>query len=344
VVATINGGGLKRSTREFGTFTSSLTELKDRLSGNGITHVAMESTGVYRKPVYHVLEPSGIKVRIVNARHVKNVPGHKTDKKDSARLCKLLLAGLLKPGYIPPKEQRDLRDLTRYRKKLVQDIASNKNRIIRILEDCNVKLSSVFSDTSRVTAAKPTDKLCEGKPVTMQDINAVYHKKTEASKEELWEACNGIVGEHHVYLLQTIRTNTRDIETLIEELNQKIKEALSPYENALERLWEIPGLSRKTVEDLIAETGLDMDVFPTEQHLCSRVGVSPGNNESAGKKSGRTTHGNKQRKSILTETEITDSKKLKVDFYRSTAQTVSNPSMKLTSTDKHPRLLPRTRV
>ncbi len=150
VVATINGEGLKRSTREFGTVTSSLTELKDWLLENGITHVAMESTGVYWKPVYHVLEPSGIKVWIVNARHVKNVPGHKTDKKDSAWLCKLLLAGLLKPSYIPPKEPRELRDRTRYRKKLVQDIASNKNRIIRILEDCNVKLSSVLSDTSGV--------------------------------------------------------------------------------------------------------------------------------------------------------------------------------------------------
>jgi adenylosuccinate lyase len=145
------------------------------------------------EPVYHVLEPSGIKVWIVNARHVKYVPGHKTDKKDSAWLCKLLLAGLLKPSYIPPKEQRELRDLTRYRKKLVQDIASNKNRIIRILEDCNVKLSSVLSDTSGVTATKLIDKLCEGKVVTMEDIDAVYHKKIEASKEELWEACNGIV-------------------------------------------------------------------------------------------------------------------------------------------------------
>ena len=284
VVATIDGKGLKRSTREFGTFTSSLTKLKDWLLENGITHVAMESTGVYWKPVYHVLEPSGIKVWIVNARHVKYVPGHKTDKKDSAWLCKLLLAGLLKPSYIPPKEQRELRDLTRYRKKLIQDIASNKNRIIRILEDCNVKLSSVLSDTSGVTGTKLINKLCEGKPITMADIDAVYHKNIEASKEELWEACNGIVEEHHIYLLQTIRENNRHIEKLIDELDQQIKKVLSPYDNALERLREIPGLSRKTVEDLIAEIGLDMSVFPTEKHLCSWVGVSPGNNESAGKK------------------------------------------------------------
>lgn len=136
----------------------------------------------------------------------------------------------------------------------------------------------------------------------MEDIDAVYHKKIEATKEELWEACNGIISDHHIYMLQTIRENNRHIERLINELNQQIKKVLSPYDNALERLREIPGLSRKTVEDLIAEIGLDMNVFPTEHHLASWVGVSPGNNESAGKKkSGRTTHGNKQAKSTLTE-------------------------------------------
>ncbi len=289
-VATIEGNGLKPTTREFGTVTSSLIELKDWLLENRITHVVMESTGVYWKPVYHVLEPSGITVWIVNARHVKNVPGQKTDKKDSAWLCKLLLAGLLKPSYIPGKEQRQLRDLTRYRKKLIQDAASNKNRIIRILEDCNVKLSSVLSNTSGVTATKLIDKLCEGKPVTMEDIESVYHKKIEATKEELWEACNGYVEEHHIYLLQTIRQNTEHLESQILGLNQKIKELLSPYENVLELLRQIPGLSTKTVEDLVAEIGLDMNVFPTEDHLCSWAGVAPGNNESAGKKKADAPH------------------------------------------------------
>jgi transposase len=283
-VATIDGNGIKRTTREYGTVTSSLTELRDWLLENKITHVVMESTGVYWKPVYHILEPSGITVWIVNARHVKNVPGQKTDKKDSAWLCKLLLAGLLKPSYIPSKEQRRLRDLTRYRTKLIQYIASNKNRIIRILEDCNVKLSSVLSDTSGVTATKLIDKLCDGKPITMEDIDAVYHKKIEASKQDIWEACNGVVEEHHVFLLQTIRSNTQHLESQISELNQKIKELLKPYENALELLKQIPGLSTKTVEDLVAEIGLDMNAFPTQDHLCSWAGVSPGNNESAGKK------------------------------------------------------------
>ena len=302
LVATISGEGLNTETREFGTVTRSLTELKDWLLENRVTHVVMESTGVYWKPVYHVLEPSGLTVWIVNARHVKNVPGHKTDKQDSRWLCKLLLAGLLKPSYIPPREQRELRDLTRYRTKLVQDISSNKNRIIRILEDCNVKLSSVLSDTSGVTATRLIDKLCQGKEVTMGDIEEVYHKKIEATKEELFEACNGYITDHHIYLLGTIRGNNRHLESLIRDLDEKIKQALVPYENALERLREIPGLNRKSVEDLIAEIGLDMDVFPNEKHLSSWVGVSPGNNESAGKKkNGRTTHGNKQAKSILSQ-------------------------------------------
>lgn len=284
LVATISGEGLRTETREFGTVTRSLTELKDWLLENRVTHVVMESTGVYWKPVYHALEPSGLTVWIVNARHVKNVPGHKTDKQDSRWLCKLLLAGLLKPSYIPPREQRELRDLTRYRTKLVQDISSNKNRIIRILEDCNVKLSSVLSDTSGVTATRLIDKLCQGKEVTMGDIEEVYHKKIEATKEELFEACNGYITDHHIYLLGTIRGNNRHLESLIRDLDEKIKQALVPYENVLERLREIPGLNRKSVEDLIAEIGLDMDVFPNKKHLSSWVGVSPGNNESAGKK------------------------------------------------------------
>ncbi len=158
VVATIDGDGIRKVTKEFGTFTSSLTELRDWLLEHGITHVAMESTGVYWKPVYHVLESTGMKVLIVNARHIKYVPGHKTDKKDSAWLCKLLLAGLLKPSYIPAQEQRELRDLTRYRKKMIESVAANKNRINRILEDCNVKLSSVLSSTSGVVGTKLIDR------------------------------------------------------------------------------------------------------------------------------------------------------------------------------------------
>lgn len=284
VVATIDGEGIKKQTREFATITSSLKELRDWLLENRITHVAMESTGVFWKPVYNVLEPAGLTVWIVNAAHVKYVPGHKTDKKDSAWLCKLLLAGLLKPSYIPAKEQRELRDLTRYRTKLVQSNASNKNRIIRILEDANIKLSSVLSSTSGVVGTKLVDKICEGKQITMQDIDQVYHKKLGASKDEIFEACQGFVTTHHVYMLQLIRKEIDNTLRTIESLDLRIKEVLSPYDNALELLKKVPGISVKSAEDLVAEIGLDMNVFPTEKHLASWAGMAPGNNESAGKK------------------------------------------------------------
>jgi transposase len=284
VVATIDGKGLQQETREFATFTSSLTKMKEWLLEERITHVAMESTGVYWKPVYQVLESSGIKVWIVNARHIKYVPGHKTDKKDSKLICKLLLAGLLKPSYIPAKEQRELRDLTRYRKKIIQQIASEKNRIVRVLEDCNVKLSCVLSNTNGVVATKLINILCEGKQVTMEDINQVYHKKLQCTKEELYEACNGYITEHNMYLLEFIQQNIATAQTAVEKLNRRIKESLSKYDDVLELLKCIPGLNTKTVEDLIAEIGLDMSVFPSEKHLSSWAGIAPGNNESAGKK------------------------------------------------------------
>ena len=284
VVATIDGVGLKRETREFGTTTSSLKELKEWLVKEQITHVAMESTGVYWKPVYNVLEPSSMTVWIVNARHVKYVPGHKTDKKDSKWLCKLLLAGLLKPSYIPPREQRELRDLTRYRRKMVQDIASCKNRVIRILEDCNVKLSSVLSDTHGVVGTKLIDKMCETGKISMEDIEEIYHGKLKASKEEIYEACEGVVTEHHVFMLQAIKEDMLSCEAIISKVTTRIRKILSPYENVLELLKAVPGLSTKSVEDLVSEIGLDMSVFPTEKHLASWAGVAPGNNESGGKK------------------------------------------------------------
>ena len=188
VVATIDGVGIPKETRSFNTFTSCLTEMKEWLLANGVTHVAMESTGVCWKTVMRVLEEDIPNVWIVNARHIKNVPGHKTDKMDSEWICKLLLAGLLIPSYIPPKEQRQLRDLTRYRNKLIQSIAAEKNRMMRILEDCNIKLSSVVNNTSGVTATALIDMLCEGRKLTLSDIEGIYHKKLATSPQELLEA------------------------------------------------------------------------------------------------------------------------------------------------------------
>lgn len=203
--------------------------------------------------------------------------GHKTDKQDSAWICKLLSTGLLKPSYIPERE------LTRYRNKLIQHVASEKNRTIRILEDCNIKLSSVISHLDGVMATKLIDMLIEKGHATMDDIVCVYYKN-EASPELLYQACEGFIEPHHTDMLQTTRKDVGQTEAIIADLTFRIKVVLSPHENMIEFLQKVPGLSRKTVEDLIAEIGVDMEAFPTEKHLASWAGMCPGNNESAGKK------------------------------------------------------------
>ncbi len=280
VVATVRGEGIKQETRSFKTFTSSLTQLREWLLSLGITHVAMESTGVYWKPIYNVFDGFIPHIWIVNARHIKNVPGHKTDKNDSVWISQLLLAGLLKPSFVPPRQQRELRDLSRYRRKVIQMVSANKNRIIRVLEDGNVKLSTVLSDTGGSTAVKLIDMLCDGKMLTLEDVDAVRHKRCHHTSEEMLEACTGYMSEHKIYMLQQIR-----------ECNKK-----------LEKLCEIPGIQDRVCEDLIAEIGLDMGNFPTSAHLCSWAGMCPGNNESAGKKkSGRTSHGDKHVRTVLVE-------------------------------------------
>ena len=302
VVATVRGEGIQQETREFNTFTSSLTQLRDWLLSLGITHVAMESTGVYWKPIYNVFEGYIPNIWIVNARHIKNVPGHKTDRNDSVWISKLLMAGLLKPSFIPPRQQRELRDLTRYRRKLIQMVSANKNRIIRTLEDGNVKLSSVLSDTSGTTATKLIDMLCDGKVLTIEDVEAIRHKRCHHSSEEMLDACTGYMNEHKIYMLQKIRECNRKLSVEIAELDQHVKSILEPYSEVIERLNEIPGIQDRTCEDLIAEIGLDMGNFPNAAHLCSWAGMCPGNNESAGKKkSSKTNHGDKHVKATLVE-------------------------------------------
>lgn len=302
VVATVRGEGIPQETRSYGTFTSSLTQLREWLVSLGITHVAMESTGVYWKPIYNVFEDFIPNIWIVNARHIKNVPGHKTDKNDSEWICQLLMAGLLKPSFIPPKKQRELRDMTRYRRKLIQTESANKNRIIRILEDGNVKLSSVLSDTSGSTATNLINMLCDGKELTLDDVEAVRDKRCHHTAQDMLEACTGYMNDHKIYMLQLIRGSNKDIRRRITEMDAKIKSFLTPYSEVIERLNEIPGIQNRTCEDLIAEIGIDMSTFPTAAHLCSWAGMCPGNNESAGKKkSGRTNHGDKHVKATLVE-------------------------------------------
>lgn len=302
IVATVGGTGLKSETRTFQSTTRSLTELKEWLLALGVTHVAMESTGVYWKPVMNILEPGGFSIMVVNARHIKYVPGHKTDKKDSAWICKLLRAGLLKGSFVPPRAQRDLRDLTRYRRKLVQQQSAEHNRMIRIFEDANLKLSSVFSNIRGKTCTAVIDAVIAGETDPKKLAEMCTHWRLKSSQEEIALAVEGCFTEHHKFMIRAIRTSIKNIEDEIKHLDDEIDRRMKPLESRIKQLCDIPGMDTTAIRELLAEIGTDMEVFPTAEHLTSWAGLAPGNNESAGKKkSSHTNHGNKATKAIMTE-------------------------------------------
>jgi transposase len=282
IVATIRRDDKTFDTREFSAYTSSLTELRDWCKIEQVTHIAMESTGIYWKPVFNIIE-ADFEVILVNARHVKNVPGHKTDKKDSRWLSKLLLAGLLKGSFIPPQEIRELRDLVRYKRKVTDQASSEKNRIIKILEDANIKLSSVLTNVDGATGTKIINDLIAGK-TDVDDLLHHYHGKMKASKEEVRKALEGRMTKHHQFMLQIIQQSIRDKEALIDALETQIDEAVKAYEVEVDLLQTIPGVGKESAINIISEIGVDMDRFPNEKHLSSWAGMSPGNNESGGKK------------------------------------------------------------
>ena len=300
VVACIMGAGIKKEIRTYRTVTNDLLRLKGWLKDNQITHIAMESTGVYWKPIFNMLEDA-FEVMLVNARHVKNVPGRKTDVKDSEWLCKLLGSGLVRGSFIPPKEIRELRDLTRYKRKLIQAVGSEKQRIEKILEDANIKLSSVASDIFGVSGIRIIEELMKGdlKPEEMAELSK---GRLRRRKEDLKEALMGRMDTHHTFMIRASLEHMKAIGVILSDLEQKIEEILSLHcTEEYELLQTIPPV-KDSASVIIAEIGINMGLFPTEMHLSSWAGMSPGNNESAGKKKpGTTTHGNKCLKSILTE-------------------------------------------
>jgi transposase len=300
IVATVRKSNKDYQTKSFTAFTSSLIELRDWCKTEGVTHIAMESTGIYWKPLFNILEED-FEIILVNARHIKNVPGHKTDKKDSIWISKLLLSGLLKGSFIPPQEIRELRDLVRYKKKKTQFIASEKNRMIKFLEDCNIKLSSVVSDTQGVSATKIINDIIDGKDDVIHLLTHI-HGKVKADKNDITKALTGKITEHHRFMLKMIRKTIEENEKLITELEKQIDASVTKYEVELQRLQTIDGVGRDTAITLISEIGVDMNCFENEHHLASWAGLSPGTNESAGKKkSTRVIHGNKHVQSALVE-------------------------------------------
>jgi len=302
LVSTVQGKGIKTETRSYDAFTESIQQLRDWLKSLGITHVAMESTGVYWKPVYNILEED-FEIVLVNARHIKNIPGDKTDKKDSRRIAKLLLAGLLKGSFIPTRSVREMRDLTRYKRRIIEQIASEKNRIHKILEDANIKLSTVVSSMSGAVATKIVDAMIEGEG-SPEELAKFRHGKMKASEQELIVALTGNLTAHHKFMLRMVKQSIKDKQLLIDELDKQIDNKLKENEMVLdaELLSTIPGVDKEAAAYILSEIGNDMERFPDEQHLASWAGLSPGNNESAGKKkSSRTTHGDKWLKAMIVQ-------------------------------------------
>ncbi len=270
-------------TRGFGTMTGELIQLRDWLLEAGVTHVAMESTGVYWKPVFNLLEDQGMELMVVNARHVKAVPGRKTDVKDAEWLAELLQHGLLKASFIPDRESRERRELVRYRRSLVEQRAHLVQRIQKLLEGANIKLGDVASDVMGVSGRAMLQALAAG----VDDPAAVAGMAKTALRNkipELERALTGSVREHQRFLLRSQFRLLESIETEIAALDEEVAERMRPFQTALDRLDEIPGIGRRAAEQILVETGTEMSRFPTSGHFASWARVCPGNNESAGKR------------------------------------------------------------
>ena len=291
---------VRREVRSYGTTTAELIALADWLDAEGVSHVAMESTGVYWKPVYHLLE-GRFEVLLVNARHIKQVPGRKTDVKDAEWIAQLLQHGLLRASFIPPPPVRELRDLTRSRAQLVAERARFAQRIHKVLEDANIKLSSVATDvlgaSGRAMIRAIVDRVED--PGLLAEL---AKGRLREKREELAAALRGLVSEHHRFLLRTLLGQVEQFEAWIAEYDARIEAVMAPFAEAAARIETIPGLGRRAAEVIVAEIGPDVASFPTARHLASWAGLCPGNDESAGKRrSGKTTQGSRWLRATLVQ-------------------------------------------
>jgi transposase len=294
-------GPTHQETRTFKTTTHQLLEMADWLSQQGATHLAMESTGVYWKPIWNVLEGQ-FEMLLVNAQHIKQVPGRKTDVKDAEWIAQLLQHGLLRRSFVPAQPQRELRELTRQRRQLIQTTASVANRIQKVLEDANIKLASVATDVLGVSGRAMLEALIAGQdnPEILADL---AQRKLRAKIPQLRVALHGRVTDHHRFLLRLLLDELTHLEALINRLTERITEVLpDPFVEAVERLVTIPGIKEQAAQNILAEIGTDMEQFGNEARLASWTGMCPGNNESAGKrKSGKTTKGNRWLRATLVQ-------------------------------------------
>ena len=289
-----------KEMRTFRTMTADLLALADWLQQAGCTHVAMESTGVYWRPVYNVLEGQ-CELLVVNAQHMKAVPGRKTDVKDAAWIAELLRHGLLRGSFIPSKPQRQLRELTRYRSTLIQDRARALNRLQAVLEDANLKLASVVSNIYGVSARAMLEALIAGQR-DVEVLAELARGRMRAKRAQLQEALAGRVTAHHSFLLTEHLSFMESLDEAIERVSGEIDQRLTAEQEAIALLDTIPGVGQRAAEILIAEIGTDMSRFPSAKHLASWAGMCPGNHESGGKRlSGKTRKGSRWLRQILVE-------------------------------------------
>ncbi len=286
------GKQVSQETRTFGTMTRDILAMADWIAKENVTHVAMESTGVYWKPIYNLLEGRFI-LLVVNARHVKHVPGRKTDVQDCQWIAQLLQCGLLKGSFIPDRPQRELRDLTRHRAQLVANRTSLVNRIHKVLEDANIKLGAVASDILGPSGRDMLQALIAGDKDS-SEMAEMARRQLRVKIPELRLALEGYATDHHRFLLMELVHHLEYLEEQIERFSQRIEEVSGPFQEAIAAVASLPGFNQRAAQNVVAEIGCTMEQFPSADHLASWSGVCPGNNESGGKrKSGKTTKGSR---------------------------------------------------
>lgn len=290
-----------QETKSFGSTTKELLRMGDWLLERGVTHVAMESTGVYWQPVYNLLEGTGLELLVVNAQHIKAVPGKKTDVGDAEWIADLLRHGLLQGSFIPDRPQRELRELVRSRRVLIRQRAEVVNRIQKVMEGANIKLSSVVSDVLGASGRAMLEGIIQGR-LDAKELASLAQGKLKGKRAELEAALEGRVDEHLRFMLKSYLRQVDFLEGEIALLDEEVERRMSPFQKALEQVDGVTGVGRRGAEEIVAAIGTDMGRFPTDAHISSWAKLCPGNNESAGKrKSGSIGHGDPWLRSALVE-------------------------------------------
>lgn len=292
--------GRKNEIRQFGSTTKELREMTAWLKEAGCQMVAMESTGSYWKPLYNIFELSDLDAIVVNAQHMRNLPGRKTDIKDAEWIADLLQHGLLKSSYIPDRDQRELRDITRYRKSLVGEKSREINRLQKFLEGSNIKLSSYVTNINGVSSLALLKLSLSGKTIDRETVIQTVDPKLKSKADDIVLSLEGVFSSLQKALVLQIISHIEDMEKRVKELDDLINRHLGKFEKAIQKADQLPGIAENSAKTIIAEIGIDMSRFPTDAHLASWAGLSPGNNESAGKKkNSKCIKGNPTLKSTL---------------------------------------------